>query len=238
MDMIRKEVNRTAFAILEELRVGPDDLCVGTNAARYVHEMIIPFVRAPGALATAKATSSRPPQFLSKKFSDGVQLPGSPWIYAKLYGSPRQVQSMLRDEMPNLIRRLREECGVRDAFFFRYDDTDWHVRLRAHVPAKAKRTRAFELINTAAADLQTKEIVWRFQYDTYYREIERFGGAAACRLVERFFSVESRLALTTFEMRPDDVTHLRQIQRLAAGWTLRSWTRLGLTPETMFELSR
>jgi len=237
MDMIRKEVARVGFAILEELRIASEELCVGSEAARFAHELVIPFVHAREMAPAVKGSITRASAW-SNKFSRGVMLPGSDWIYAKLYASPRYIQSMLRCEVQSLMSRLQKECGVRDAFFFRYKDTDWHLRLRVHVPLKTKRVRALELINGMAAELQSRETIWRFQYDTYYREVERFGGELACRLVERFFAVESDLVYALLTTWRDDEAYLRQASALAAGWTLWSWACLGLAPDEILDLSR
>ena len=237
VEMIRKEVARAGFAILEELRAAPEELCIGSGAARFSHELLVPFVHPPPTtteMNAARASTS----VWSAKFSQGVMLPGSGWIYAKLYASPRSIQSMLSHEVPALVAKLREECGAQDAFFFRYKDTDWHLRLRTHVTTAAKRSRALEFIGAVAADLQAKEVIWRLQYDTYYREIERFGGEHACRLVERFFTVESDLAYANLLEWQDDETYLHQALPLAAGWTFWTWTRLGLTAEEMLDLAR
>lgn len=240
VEMIHQEVARVGFAVLEELRVEPTELCVTGGAGRFVHELVVPFLHAQEKNASArKAVSVRDaPSTWSRKFSEGVRLPGSEWVYAKLYASPRRIQSMLRGEVPALVERLRTDCRIRECFFFRYKDSDWHLRLRVRAPGKAQRARVLDAINAVAVGLHATEAMWRLQYDTYYREIERFGGARACRLVERVFAVESELAFEVLATWQDDEAYAEHAVPLAAGWVLWTWTRLGLAPREIVELSR
>ena len=98
---------------------------------------------------------------------------------------PSAIQSMLREDIAALVTRLKTECRVWEWFFFRYEDPDWHLRLRVRAPGSAERARVLDLIESTTRSLQSKEAVWRLQYDTYFREVERFGGPKVCGLVER-----------------------------------------------------
>jgi thiopeptide-type bacteriocin biosynthesis protein len=147
-----------------------------------------------------------------------VKPPGSDWLYAKLYASPRQIQDILEEKLPELVRWLRRECHVTDWFFFRYQDPDWHLRLRVRVPRRRDRQRARERIESVSRAWLRREDVWRVQYETYFREVERSGGANACRWVERFFAVESELALRAFRAWTDADAAETRLNELAAGW--------------------
>jgi thiopeptide-type bacteriocin biosynthesis protein len=238
--MLEKHVARHGFALLDELRGEPADLCVSDGAERYTHELIIPFVRQAdtSTVAARDEVTGITPRTWATKFRDGVKLPGSEWVYAKLYASPRAIQSMLREDIAALVTRLKAECLVCEWFFFRYDDPDWHLRLRVRAPGSAERARVLDLIESTTRSLQLREAVWRLQYDTYFREVERFGGPKVCGLVERLFAAESELALAALETWTDDDTYDAQTMRLAMGWVLFVWARLGLTPRNVAQLSR
>jgi len=54
-------------------------------------------------------------------------------------------------------------------------------------------------LQAAAAPLLEDGRLWRVQYDTYVREVERYGGAAGVVLAERFFHADSRASLAIVE---------------------------------------
>ena len=239
LQMLHKEIAASGFARLEEVRADALDLCATNGSKRYIHEMVIPFVRGTnGAGPASEGYALRgAPLLWSEKFGEGVCLPGSEWLYVKLYASPRQIQAMLRCDMPELVSELRRSSALREWFFFRYKDPDWHLRLRFRLVSKGLREQAFGLVNSACARLQNDGTIWRVQYDTYYREIERFGGARACRLVERIFTVESDLALGAFSSWPEP-TYLDAATSLATRWVRWTWEQLGLAPTESSQLAQ
>jgi thiopeptide-type bacteriocin biosynthesis protein len=137
---------------------------------------------------------------------------------------------MLQWDVAKLVTRLRRECDVKDWFFFRYPDPDWHLRLRVRAPGRAKREKVRRLIESACRRLWRHKSVWRLEYDTYFREIERFGGVRACGYVERLFTIESELALCAFDAWGDSETSQSRAMSVAIAWTWAVWRRLGLTP--------
>jgi thiopeptide-type bacteriocin biosynthesis protein len=242
LEMLWKEVSRNGFTVLEELRVEPHELIVSDGAQRYAHELIVPFVRGTrdsgqGGCRRVRARGVRQPAMWAAKFGEGVRLPGSEWVYAKLYASPRRIQAMLRNEVPALVSRLHRDCDIKDWFFFRYRDSDWHLRLRVHAPNSLQRDRVRRFIDATSRSLLRHETVWRVQYDTYFRELERFGGSRACDCVEQLFSAESELALCALHMWQDDQTFGTQCLQLATAWTCWAWTRLGFSRAEMVTLS-
>jgi thiopeptide-type bacteriocin biosynthesis protein len=233
-ELLMHEASRRGLVSLDELRIGDAELCVSDGRERYAHELVVPFVRdvdvgAAGRRRPVEHTAATSSTWAAK-FADGVKLPGSEWVYAKLYSSPRGIQAMLRGAVAKLVTRLRRECNVKDWFFFRYPDPDWHLRLRVRAPERAQQEDVRRLIESTCRLLKRRESVWRLEYDTYFREIERFGGSRACGYVERLFTVESELALCAFDAWGDSEASRHQAMSLAIAWTWWSWLSLGLTP--------
>ena len=239
-ELVLQEASRSGLATLDELRIADTDLCVSDGRKRFAHELIVPFVCDGDAGAAVRpilhteATSSP----WAAKFAHGVRMPGSEWVYAKLYASPRSIQAMLCRDVAKLVTRLRQECDVKDWFFFRYPDPDWHLRLRVRAPGRAQQEHVRRLIESTCRRLRRHQSLWRLEYDTYFREIERFGGLAACGNVERLFTVESELALCAFDAWGDSGTSRSQAMSLAIAWTWWVWRCLGLTPDNVATVVR
>jgi thiopeptide-type bacteriocin biosynthesis protein len=192
-------------ARLVELFPGPDQLLARGPEGRFVHELVVPFVRR-GAIATpqgrdAKAVVPRgsPPQdhatgSLRRSFPSG-----SEWLYAKLYAGPASLDQLLRDVIRPIVETALPTGAVDRWFFVRYGDPDWHLRVRFHGQPARLNGEVLPALQAAAAPLIDEGRLWRFQLDTYEREVERYGGPEGIELAERLFHADSEavLALAT-----------------------------------------
>jgi thiopeptide-type bacteriocin biosynthesis protein len=123
--------------------------------------------------------------------AERLRLPGSNWLFAKLYG-PSDGQDEL---IAGAVRNLGEFAvgsGLADRWYFlRYADPEPHLRLRfAGEPDRLLRDLlpricdwADELVSTGSCR--------RLSFDTYEREIERYGGVEAMATVEAVFAADS-----------------------------------------------
>ena len=200
---------------IKEVFPGPAELCAYGPEGRFVHELIVPFIRNRKtndsgrrsesiggqtqvdasrycAQSAIKADSTSP---INRKFP-----PGSEWLYAKVYTGTATADAVLK----NTIRPLTEslmKSGVADQWFFiRYADPEWHLRLRFHGTPDKLQQEALPEIQTILNRLLDNELVWRMQFDTYEREIERYGGAEGIVLAEQLFYFDSEAALEILEM--------------------------------------
>src|SRR5262249_4922426 len=122
------------------------------------------------------------------------------WLYAKLYTGPATVDQVLRDVVKPVVQKVMDSGAADRWFFIRYRDPDWHLRLRFHgVPARLHK-EVLPALQAATAPLLADGLLWRFQLDTYEREVERYGGVEGILLAERLFHADSDaiLALSDF----------------------------------------
>jgi thiopeptide-type bacteriocin biosynthesis protein len=193
-------------ATLTELFPEPDDMCARGPEGRFVHELDVPFVRSPAAPARASARNSASRSSAPATASRLRTFPpGSEWIYVKLYSGVSTADRALVD----VIRPLAQtaiESGAADRWFFsRYGDPDWHLRVRFHAVPGEERRRLFAALHEAIAAAVTDRRVWRAQFDTYEREVERYGGPEGIDLAERIFHVDSDAVLALIEPGDQDV---------------------------------
>jgi thiopeptide-type bacteriocin biosynthesis protein len=180
---------------------GPDELCARGPEGRFLHELVVPFVRSR-ATADGAARIEAPRQIAAPRPASALRSfpPGSEWIYTRLYAGASNADRVLREVIAPLVREMTES-GVADRWFFiRYGDPEWHLRLRFHgTPAKLLR-EGLSALNAAVGPLLADGRLWKIQLDTYEREVERYGGPEGVELAERIFQVDSEAVLEILEI--------------------------------------
>jgi thiopeptide-type bacteriocin biosynthesis protein len=179
-------------AVLVEMFPDPDALCVTGPEGRFVHELVLPFVQvASGRPEPGNAASPASTSLVRRRF-----LPGSEWLYAKLYTGAGTADQVLNDLVAPLVRSSLAS-GAADAWFFiRHADPDWHLRLRLHGDPGRLHAEVLPRLEAAAAPFLEAGKLWRVQLDTYEREVERYGGDRGVELAEQVFAADSEAVLT------------------------------------------
>lgn len=120
---------------------------------------------------------------------------GSEWLYIKIYGGPKILEHILINEIYELNNSL--SLDFVDKFFFirYYDDDGNHLRLRYHIK-DARKTLGEILfkINNCLSLYIEKNLLAKITFETYSREIERYG-SENIEDVETLFSCESSLII-------------------------------------------
>jgi len=186
---------------LTEMLPGPDELCARGPEGRFVHELVIPFVRAPAQARAQPAASSQraAPSQIAR-----VRSLGSEWLFAKLYGGASALDEVLRQVVAPAVARASAAGDIDGWFFIRYGDPEWHLRLRLHGRPERLHAQVLPVLQAAAAPLLGDGRLWRLQLDTYQREIERYGGPEGMLLAERLFHADSAAVLAIVELLSGD----------------------------------
>jgi len=134
---------------------------------------------------------------------------GDKWLYYKIYCGPKTVDSILVNEISNILDELFR-TGIIDKFFFiRYFDPDSHLRIRFHMNDIENLNTIVQLIKEKLKYYIDKRIVWNISVDAYNREIERYGNTTI-EEVETLFYFDS-LAIVYFlkEIEDDSTDDIR-----------------------------
>lgn len=187
-------------AVVEEMFPGPDQLCASGPEGTFVSELVVPFVVDPeGAGAPAdppEGAGSAPPGEMVPVGQDDAVIrrsfpPGSEWLYAKVYAPPSVIDEILRDVvLPVQARSVA--LGTTDRWHFvRYGDPDGHLRVRFHGPPVPLHEFVLPALRAGLDPFMADRRVWRFQLDTYEREVGRYGGPHGSLVAEQIFSIDS-----------------------------------------------
>lgn len=101
-------------------------------------------------------------------------VPSDEWIFFKIYTGVRIADFILVKDLYPIIDEFVIEGKVEKIYFIRYRDPDFHLRLRLLVSNKDFFGLVFNTISKILKTLLEKELIWKFQLDTYEREIERY----------------------------------------------------------------
>lgn len=122
-------------------------------------------------------------------------MPGSEWLYLKIYTSRIGVKRLLLKILP-LIRRRYAHGRIKRWFFIRYDDHAPHIRLRMQIDPQDTGV-ILMAFKEKLEDGISQHVIREYQVDVYSRELERYeaGGMAA---TEDLFWASSELPLKLF----------------------------------------
>ncbi|MEO0734046.1 MAG: thiopeptide-type bacteriocin biosynthesis protein, partial [Bacteroidota bacterium] len=170
----------------------PGDAWLHDGPRAFTHELIVPFrnehylKREPVA---AKVIAPEREATVVRNY-----LPASEWLYFKLYAGVNATEKIIAQRLPVLLPQLKQAGLIDAAFFLRYHDSDHHLRLRVRL---ADTNAAGSVLNRVR-DFFAPEIrtgyVWKFQIDTYQRELERYG-YRNITAAETIFDLDSSLHL-------------------------------------------
>jgi thiopeptide-type bacteriocin biosynthesis protein len=197
---LRRELRAGGDVRLEELLPGPDELPLTREGRALTHEVLVPFITTRGTApagtpgpevtvaparddATARAaTSVAPPRTF---------LPGSEWLYVKLYGGARAADDLV-GELDDLVAPLLRRGVAQRWFFIRYADPDDHLRLRIGGDPTALSADVLPAVTEWATARHGTGRITRLTIDTYSRETDRYGGPEGIEPAEAIFEHDSR----------------------------------------------
>lgn len=117
-------------------------------------------------------------------------IPGDQWLYVKIYtGIHISDQILLKAILP-LCNKLIKEKIINSWFFIRYDDAGFHIRVRMLLVDTLYAGEVITRIKVALSKYLQAELIWKIQYDTYIRELERYGFQTT-HLSEKYFYYNS-----------------------------------------------
>lgn len=197
--LLLQKLEKTGVLQLTEFLATPDRCFVGADMHKYTNELILPLYNPGGQLPAMVA-----PELIAKQPTRQF-IPGSEWVYFKLYGGTKSLDQLLPEVILPLVEHWKKRGLIRQWFFIRYSDPHYHLRIR------------FQLVNNQTDELATimHEMsaslkpalahgrVHKIQLDTYIRELERYG-ANSIALSEELFCHDSLTTIRVLDLLDGD----------------------------------
>src|SRR5579871_486905 len=206
-DELRREVAELKEGnslLLEEVLPSPHEVWVDGPDGRYMVEITVPLLRCEPETRAEVDEAKRqaaPKQKLSvgrfvPEITPSLRMspPGSTWLFMKLYCSHELQNGLIAGPLRALAHDTLNEKMADEWFFIRYADPDPHLRLRFRGDPQVLTRRLLPILCDWGNWLMNEGPCVKFVFDTYDREIERYGGLQAIELAEQLFGADSRLA--------------------------------------------
>ncbi|MCA9803473.1 MAG: lantibiotic dehydratase [Cyanobacteria bacterium HKST-UBA02] len=131
--------------------------------------------------------------------SSYLRLPGSEWAYLRLDCS-KSVHNEILLDLFGKAQNWKQRGLVSSWFFVRYADPYTHLRIRFKIGCHESSKAALAEINAWAAETVRQGLTRKLSFETYDREIERYGGPQAMPITEDLFALDSEEILQLFSL--------------------------------------
>jgi len=190
-----------AHVSLQEALPAPGQTWLEGPGGHFVTELMVPLVLQAKTTSSGHAPSHPPAAAtFPPATADRLRAPGSDWLFVKLY-CPRPFQDdVLTGPIAEFCRQAISASAADDWFFIRYSDPEAHLRLRFRGNPERLIRLLLPQICSWGAGLITDGHCTRFCFDTYEREVERYGGPAAMEAAEAIFGADSRAVVEALRL--------------------------------------
>ncbi|WP_212133675.1 thiopeptide-type bacteriocin biosynthesis protein [Bacteroides xylanisolvens] len=137
------------------------------------------------------------------KHSQRTYIPGSQWIYFKIYTGKVEADKLLLEYITPTINILTKNKNIEKWFFIRYSDPDFHIRLRILASNMHSVNYIIYCFYKRLMHCQVNGIIWKVQLDTYNRELERYG-QELIEEAESIFYLDSKCVLSILKILGQD----------------------------------
>jgi len=169
--LVYQQLNKRGVVKLTEFLARAEDCFIKEGKEGVAHEILFPLSNKKGLLRYPKPIVSGDLEV------QRVFIPGSEWIYFKLYGGTKTTEKVLVETIRPYLKSLIDQGLIKEWFFIRYTDPNHHIRLRLKVNT-GEITAVSQVISgfygLFKADLE-EDGLYKIQLDTYVRELERYG---------------------------------------------------------------
>jgi len=192
-----RTINNQGTLLLQEVLPSFDDVWVQGPGGRYYSEIVVPLVLA--SRNSAELDASRPVtegalKVGSKprsKTESSLKPPGTDWLYLKIYCGLKTQDDLIAGPLRDFGAFVLSEELAERWFFLRYSDPDPHLRVRFQGNPSVLTTQLFPSVCDWASQLLANGSCHHFAFDTYDREVERYGGVEAIDIAESIFFADS-----------------------------------------------
>lgn len=193
------EIKKRTSVQLSEFLFDPENTLIKDEQGRPYTNEIIAIVfnhdyKSTGNNSSPEKTSERNATTIKRSF-----IPGSEWLYYKIYCGVKTADDLLRDKIKPLVENLLQQDLIEKWFFIRYADPDIHIRLRFYSKAPAKLNEVMKYVNASFSTMHEQGLISKIMTDTYNRELERYGHNSM-EISEALFQTDSWTTLNLLQV--------------------------------------
>jgi thiopeptide-type bacteriocin biosynthesis protein len=120
-------------------------------------------------------------------------------LYTLIHAPRENHERLLHDLVIPVVREVRRSPELHSLFFVRYAEPDWQLRFRILGAPEWVDATARALVATRLLVLREGGLVDSWEFATYQREYDRYGGEEGMRLCEGIFLQDSLASLDLIE---------------------------------------
>lgn len=137
-------------------------------------------------------------------------LPGSNWLYYKIYIGEGYSNRFLVEKISPLVKNLMKKGSILYWFFIRYNDPDHHIRIRMYCGNQMSLAGIVTDFEVLCEKLLSQGYVSEVQIATYRRELSRYG-EQNIEMVEKLWGYESNFILSSIKQHNNGEGHILSI---------------------------
>ena len=201
LKLLLAEVNKSEAVILTESLDTPGSCWIKSPDGHHAGEFIFTFSRKKTEPVNNPVTLAEPEK---EKSIERFFPVGSEWLYAKIYCGTKTAEKILVDVVKPFTEELLSKKIIDKYFFLRYHDAGNHIRIRFHKAGRADFCK--KIVNQLQKLLQpymSSQLAYNVQFETYQREVERYG-FDTMHLSEEIFFHQSIAVLNFISMLDGD----------------------------------
>lgn len=163
-DLLIDNLKNNEKTILTEWLHFPDKPTMTKLGEPFVNQTILSFY---------KTSESSKSNYISASNVERLFMPGSEWLYIKIYCGTQVADLLLLKILEIIIDWTSQR--IEKWFFIRFNDPHHHLRIRLFVNNAKDRALLIDEINQKLKLIKDYIPFWKVQHDSYEREVERYG---------------------------------------------------------------
>jgi thiopeptide-type bacteriocin biosynthesis protein len=191
LNLLFKNSFKYPAVLLEKAEAGQP--VINMDGDSFSAEVVVPFILKDKYRLTNKSDAS-----YGSLYNEVQHVPFKEWLFLKLYG-PEDRQNELIGYLNHFILNQLESMDYEKFFYMRYNDPKPHIRLRFKSDTPNKLMLIYSKLNEYLLELQKMNIVSEVSINTYYPEINRYGGPSLIGYAENLFHRDSLVVMNLLE---------------------------------------
>lgn len=190
IDEVRKELLANQRVVFHEMIGSFEERWISGTGGRYNMECVVQLEK------RQRTSQSAPFSPIAKTCSkdERVKLPGSNWLFVKLYGGEDRQDEFIAGAVVEFAESALQNELADSWFYMRYKDPAPHIRVRFHGQPNVLLGKLLPSLHDWANVCMKEGLIQKLSIDTYEREVGRYGGPSCISDAERVFFGDSRTA--------------------------------------------